>query len=206
MRTCTCPVGTYMTAIGTLSCPTSFGQVQKLIFQRAGGLATAGLGTTTTGSTDTYTTWTTLAAATDASKVVVTPFISGFTLEPGGPREFGSGNDVRDGIPIIWGTNPTKVKCKLYEATKAIAANIKALECETIQVALVNENGQVAFDATNTAKVVGFDVQSFHVSDRILGGYDGPDYYEISFSMPANWSAGWYIQTLLSGSMLDLNG
>jgi hypothetical protein len=206
MRTCVCPVGSFLTTIGTLTCPTSFGQVQKLIFQRAGGLSSAGLGTTTTGSTDTYSTWTTLAAATTNAKIVVTPFVAGFTPEPGGPREFGSGNEVRDGIPIIYGTNPTKVKVKVYEASKTIAANLKALECETIQVALVNENGQVAFDATNTGAVVGFDVQSYHVSDRILGGFDGPDYYEISFSMPGNWSSGWYVQTLLSGSMLDLVG
>lgn len=207
MRVCQCPVSTLgMTAIGILTCPTSFGQVQKLVFQRAGGLAGAGLGTTTTGSTDTYSTWTGLAAASGDSKIVVTPFVSGFTPELGTPREFGSGNEVRNGIPIIFGTNPTKIKVKAYELTSAMAANIKALECETLQVALINENGQVAFDATNTAKVVGFDVQSFHVSDRILGGYDGPDYHEISFSFPANWSAKWYVQTLLSGSMLDLAG
>lgn len=214
MRTCTCPVGTYLTTIGTLSCPTSFGQIQKLIFQRAA--QADGFGTQAT--VKTLSTWTTLLSATDSTKVVVTPYIAGLTPEPGTPREYGSGNEVRNGIPIIFGTNPTKFKCKIYEPTSAIVANLKALECESVVVGFVNELGYYGFEAQTVAtglpttapvdadEMHGFAVQSFHVTDRILGGFDGPDYVEISFSLPANWSKGWCIQVPTDHSGLDHNG
>jgi hypothetical protein len=211
MRNCICPVGTYMTNIGTNTCPTSFGQIQKLLFQRAA--QAAGFGTITT--TASLATWTTLLTAVDGTKVVVTPFIAGFTPETGKPREFGSGNEVRDGIPIIFGSNPTKVVCKLYEPSSAVAANLKALECESIVVGFVNELGYYGCEAQTVATGVpstspvaadelhGFTVQSFHVSDRVLGGFDSPDYIEISFSMPSNWSKGFYIQKPTDHSGLD---
>lgn len=211
MRVCTCPVGTYMTNIGALTCPESFGQIQKLLFQRAA--QAAGFGTLT--SCALLQTWTTLLTATNSTKVVVTPFIAGFTPETGKAREFGSGNEVRNGIPIIFGTNPTKVTCKLYEPTSAVVANLKALECESVVVGFVNELGYYGFEAQTVATGVpstepvsadelhGFTVQSFHVSDRILGGFDGPDYVEISFSLPANWSTGFHILKPTDHSGLD---
>ena len=198
MRNCTCPVGTYLTTIGTLTCPTSFGQVQKLIFQRAN--QAAGLGTTTT--IKTLSTWTTLLAATDSTKVVVTPYIAAFTAEPGTPREFGSGNEVRDGIPIIFGTNPTKIKCRLYEPSTSILTNLRLLECENLEVTLVNELGYYGHGGT-VSVVTGFPVQSMHVSDLILGGFDGPDYVEISFSMASGWSDAFTITAPTDHSGLD---
>lgn len=215
MRACVCPVSTLgMTAIGTLTCPTSFGQVQKLLFQRQAQVA--GFGTLTT--VKSLATWTALIAATDATKVVVTPFVAGFTPETGTAREFGSGNEVRDGIPILFGTNPTKVKLKIYEPSTAIVANLKALMCESICVGLVNELGYYGFEAQTVAtglpttapvsadEMHGFPIQSFYVSNRILGGFDGPDYVEISFAMKSNWDAGFAIVAPTDHSGLDLNG
>lgn len=201
MRNCTCPVGTYMTSIGTLTCPTSFGQIQKLIFQRAN--QTAGLGSTTT--IKSLATWTTLLAAVDSTKVVVTPYVSNFTMELGTAREFGSGNEVRNGVPIIFGTNPTKVTLRLYEPSTSIVTNLKALECETLEVTFVNELGYYGHGGT-VSVVTGFDVQSFHVSDRMLGGFDSPDYVEIAFSLPANWSSTFTITAPTDHSGLDHNG
>ena len=201
MRTCTCPVGTYLTTIGTNTCPTSFGQVQKLIFQRSG--QAAGLGSTTT--IKLLATWTALLASTSSTKVVVTPFIAGFTPDPGKVREFGSGNEVRDGIPINFGTGPTKYTLKLYEPATSIVTNLKALECESLEVTLVNELGYYGHGGT-AGVVKGFTVQQFHVSDRVLGGFDGPDYVEISFSMPPNWSSAFTITAPTDHSGLDHNG
>ena len=211
MRSCTCPVGTYIANIGSLPCPASFGQVQKLLFQRAAQVA--GFGTLTT--TKLLATWTTLLTAVDSTKVVVTPFVAGFTPENGKPREFGSGNEVRDGVPIIFGTGPTKVVVKIYEPTTAIIANLKALECESLEVAFINEQGYYGFQALMAAtglptanpvaadKMHGFNALQFHVSDRVLGGFDGPDHVEISFSMPANWSTAFCIVAPTDHSALD---
>lgn len=184
MRTCTCPVGTYLTTIASFTCPESFGQIQKLIFQRAS--ATAGYGSNTT--TILRATWTTTMTAVDGTKTVVTPYVSGVTMEVGAPREFGSGNEVRNGVPIIFGTAPTKVTVKLYEYPESIIRTIKELECETLTVGFINELGYFGLDGQSTAAYCGFPVQSLHISDRMLGGFESPDYHELTFSMPSNWS------------------
>lgn len=181
MRRCTCPVPTYMTSIGTLTCPESFGQIQKLIFWRAGNhiddVATTIL----------LATWTALKAATDSTKAVVTPFLSGLTMELGKAKEFGSGNEVRNGVPIIFGTDPSKVTAKLYEYPQSIIRTLKEMECESLEVILVNELGYFGH-RLDGALVKGFPIQSFFVSDKMLGGFDAPDYNELMFSLPAGWS------------------
>lgn len=199
MRNCTCPVGTYLTSITALTCPTSLGQVQKLIFQRT--VSTAGA----IADLPTRTTWTTLQSAVNDTKIVITPYISAFTTEVGAAREFGTGNEVRNGIPIIFGSNPTKVTLRLYEPNATVVSNIKALECETISVYLINELGYIAHSLSSDGTLgQGFAIQSFRVSDRMLGGFDGPDYVEISFSLASNWSEDFTILAPTTWSALDL--
>ena len=184
MRTCTCPVGTYLTSIGTLTCPESFGQTQKLIFQRKAASAT-GYGSVST--VIVLATWTTLKAATDDTKAIITPFVSGVTSEVGKAKEFGSGNEVRNGIPIIFGCDPTKVTVKLYEYPESLIRNMKLLACEALEVGFINENGHFGLNVSG-AVYHGFPIQSLFISDRKLGGFDEPDYHEMTFSLAANWS------------------
>lgn len=183
MRTCVCPVGTYLTTIGGLTCPTSFGQTQKLIFQRNGA---AGYGSVST--VIVLATWTVLKAAVDATKTVITPFMSALAIETGKAKEFGSGNEVRNGIPIVFGKDPTKVTVKLFEYSSSIIRDMAALACEPdLEVGFINE---VGFFGLRTVGAVykGFPIQSLFISDRTLGGFDSPDYYDLQFQLKPNWS------------------
>jgi hypothetical protein len=186
-------------SITALTCEENIGQVQKLIFQRTyNGTAVNSLGTTST--VITLQTWTTLLAAADDTKVEVTPYIAAHTTEPGKAKEFGSGNEVRNGIPIVFGTDPTKVSCRIYGPTSKLIRELKAMECEVLSVAMINELGWLAgkyltstgglpSDAPGASDLfMGFPMQQFHVSDLILGGLDGPDYIEMSWSFAAGWS------------------
>lgn len=184
MRRNTCPVPTCLGSITAITCPEDFGQIQKLIFWRSGNsIATDVL-------VKTQSTWTTLKAAADSTKAVVTPFLSGLTTEIGKAKEFGSGNDVRNGIPIVVGSDPTKVTVKLYEYPQQTIRDLKALMSESLlEVILVNENGWFGMRKTAAGVInYGFPIQSFFVSDKNLGGFDQPDHNELSFQLPANWS------------------
>jgi len=134
--------------------------------------------------------WDTLKAATDATKVIVTPIIAGFKPEPGKAKEVGSGNEVPFAIPIQFGTDPTKVTLRIWEASAETIRALKALQCESLEVVLINELGFFghSVDAATKATVFGFPVYSFHVQDKNMGGAESADYHEISFSLPANWS------------------
>lgn len=211
MRSCTCPVGTYLTTPGTITCPESIGQIQKLAFVRSA--STAGFGTGTTIINES--TWTTAMALTTGGKVIVTPFVSEPTVEIGKAKEFGSGNQVRDGIPVVFGTDPTKFSFKLYEYNDTIIRNLKTLACESISVAFINELGQIIARPVDTnglpesspgAATVyfGWEVQAFHISDRMLGGFDAPDHFELTFQLKPGWSDYLEIVTPTDFSGLDL--
>ena len=63
MRSCTCPVGTYLTPPGTQTCPENVGQIQKLAFHRYS--STTGFGTGTTILLEA--TWTAAMALTETT-------------------------------------------------------------------------------------------------------------------------------------------
>ena len=105
MRSCTCPVGTYLTPPGKQTCPENVGQIQKLAFHRYS--STTGFGTGTTILLEA--TWTAAMALTETTpnnKVIVSPFVDAPTVEVGKAREFGSGNEVRNGINLVCTIKP----------------------------------------------------------------------------------------------------
>lgn len=183
MRICDCPVPSYIGSIITTltPCPETFGQTQKFIFWRSGN-SIASVATMIIQAT-----WTTLLAATGSTKAVVSPFIHNPVTEVGVVKEFGSGNEVRDGIPIMIGREMTKFTCRIYDHAESYIRALKELECENLEVILVNGEGEFGHRLDGTV-VKGFPIRSFFVSDRKLGGFDEPDVHEIQFSFKPNWS------------------
>lgn len=216
MRSCTCPVGTYLTPPGTQTCPENVGQIQKLAFHRYS--STTGFGTGTTILQEA--TWTAAMALTETTpnnKVIVSPFVDAPTVEVGKAKEFGSGNEVRNGIARIFGTDPTKFSFKIYEATDSVIRNLKKMQCEkSVCVGFINELGQIIAKPTvaatglpdsapgATTLYVGWQMESLHISDRMLGGFDGPDYFEITFQLKPGWSDYLRVVTPTDFSGLDL--
>ena len=89
MITICCPLPTAIASVVTeTTCPTNFGQIQKLIFWRHGNTLAA------VSCAETESVWTTLLAAADDTKAIVTPFVSSATLTPGEARQYGGGNDT----------------------------------------------------------------------------------------------------------------
>lgn len=189
---CGCPPGAEIDDIPNADCPEEFGQLQKVIFQRlkqADG--TKNEITIATTDPNLLATWTALKAASDGTKVTVSPFIQNPETEPGAKREFGGGNATLGGIPIVLGAEPTTFAGQVYRARQDVIEAMKGYGCENIGVFLVNENGQIAGASDNIetpTKLSPFPIQGFFVGDKKLGGFEEVDSNAIEWAFPSNWS------------------
>ena len=199
---CGCPLGDHIADLEIAECSESFGQLQKVAFQRVNN--TSGVKNSVT-SPFTKTTWSTLFAAADGTKMTVSPYIQGPTTEPGEARTFGSGNEVLGGIPITIGREATTFSGTIYQEQQKVIAQMKEYQCETIGVWLIDENGNIGCqvdDLDNPTEYYPIPIYSFFVGDKNLGGYEEPDSNTISWSFMPNWSDTFYI---IKQSEMDFN-
>jgi hypothetical protein len=190
---CTCPAATALTDITAVTCPENFGQIQKIAFQR---LVASGVKNkfTTTNPIDTLASWTTLKAAADSTKVVISPYINAPTVEAGEARTFGGGNDTLGGIEEILGANPTSFSAVLRKMPAATIRDLKKLMCEAdagnLGVYLFDENGMIGAiqDGSTPTTYYPIPVRSLFVGDKSLGGFEAPDTNTISWSFLPDWS------------------
>lgn len=190
---CTCPVATALTAIPANSCIEEAGQIQKLLFQRIMS-ATAGVKNKITGATAaTKTTWTTLIAASDATKMIVTPFIESPEMEVGAKKEFGGGNGTLGGIPIITGRDFSTFKGVIYRTRQNVVSVMKLLQCENIGVYMIDEYGRIFCLTDNmTTPASGnyypIPIKSFFIGDKKFAGMEEPDSNSFEFRFMPNYS------------------
>lgn len=190
---CGCPAGAHIADLEINECKESLGQLQKVLFQRV--YQTAGALNRLTEPTK-KASWTALLAASDGTKVTVSPYIQGPTTTPGAARTFGSGNQVLGGIPITIGREPTPFEGVIYQESQKLISQLKQYQCEEIGVFLIDENGNIACHVDNLDDPTEYrpiPVYSFFVGDKNLGGVDEPDSNSISWSFKPNWSDNLYI-------------
>lgn len=191
---CGCPLGASLTEIPSVTCPESMGQIQKLWFQRKKDGSTVNKIDITVANEHTLnTTYSTFKAASDNTKLVVSPFVSNPETEAGAKREFGGGNQTIDGVPIILGREGTVFTAQIYQERQDVIAALKLLECEDIMVYMIDENGDIwghGDDLDSPTEFRGFYINknTFFVGDKNIGGLEEPDSNEISFALSANWS------------------
>lgn len=189
---CKCPRGAALPDIPTSDCAETFGQIQKVAFQRltkSDGTKNGFVGTTQ--NIALLASWTALLAAADDSKIIVSPYIQAPTAEAGAARTFGGNNDTLGGITEIIGAEPTPFTGVIRKVPQAIIKVLKQLICENIGVYLIDENGAIgALQAGTTAAPIWrpIPIRSFFVGDKTLGGFEAPDSNAISWSFLPNWS------------------
>jgi len=192
MIACTCPLGAALSDVSISTCPETVGQIQKVIFQRK--YASAGtLNKFVKASADpaTKASWTALLSAAGSTKVVITPYIEAPTVEPGAAKEFGSGNEVLGGMPIIVGSDPTTFTAAMRSAAQKTISELKTFMCEDIGVFLCDEHGDmwmIADNVTTPANYYPIPIKTLFVGDKKLGGFDEPDSNVISWRFAPNWS------------------
>ena len=190
---CKCPLGTALPDIPKFTCGESFGQIQKLAFQRLKGTSGTANKFTAEKAITKKASWDALLAATDDTKIVVTPFLNAPSAEAGAARTFGGGNDSLGGIEEVVGAEPTPFTAVIRRLPQTIVKAMKELVCESqahnLGVYLIDENGAVgALAGEAEGEYSAIPVESLFIGDKTLGGFDAPDSNAIQFSFRPNWS------------------
>lgn len=191
---CKCPLGASLATIPNVKCPESFGQIQKVAFQRLLSDAGAKNGFTTSKGITLLASWTALMEAADSTKIVVSPYIQAPTAEGGAPRTFGGGNETLGGIEEIVGREATPFTGVLRKIPQAVIKVMKQLECESyagnLGVYLFDENGAIGAieDAGTAGTYYPIPIRSLFIGDKTLGGLEAPDSNAIQWSFLPNWS------------------
>lgn len=206
MLTNCCPAAAALTTITAESCAKRLGQVQKIIFQRLmnGSTKNSIADGTSSGQAGLLATWTALKAATDSTKIVVSPFVEAPATDGGDAITTGGGNDSLNGVERVIGSNPVNFSCRLNNKAQAIIADMKKLMCEALGnnlgVYLVNENGQIA-GIKDSGSWYPIPVQRLFVGDLHLQGLVEDDYNDLSFGFAPNYSDKLDVLTLDSSAL-----
>lgn len=189
---CQCPAATYLTTITAVTCSESFGQIQKVAFQRLSSAGTPN--SITDANIKLLASWQALLTATDSTKVVVSPYIQAPTNEANSPRTFGGGNDTLGGVEIIIGREPSQFSAVLRGIPQNVIKIMKELECEAaagnLGVYLFDENGNICAvqDATTATTFYPIPIRSLFIGDKTFGGLEAPDSNAIQWSFLPNYS------------------
>ena len=194
MSICRCPAATALTSIPAVTCTESFGQIQKVAFQRLYSTGKTKNSFTTTAPITALASWTTLTAASDGTKVVVSPFVQAPTSEAGAARTFGGGNETLGGVEEIIGREPTTFSAVLRRIPQSVIKALKELQCESwadnLGVYLFDENGNIEAlqDETTATTYYPIPIRSLFIGDKAHGGLEEPDSNAISWSFLPNYS------------------
>lgn len=194
MSICKCPASTTLTDITAVTCGESFGQIQKVAFQRIYSSGTTKNSFTTSNAITALASWTAFEQAADSTKIVVSPYIQAPTSEAGAPRTFGGGNDTLGGVEEIIGREPTTFSAVLRKIPQSVIKIMKELQCESwndnLGVFLFDENGNIEAiqDETTPTTYYPIPIRSLFIGDKTHGGLEEPDSNAIQWSFLPNYS------------------
>ena len=189
MSMCSCPAGAALPQVPNASCPQNWGQTQKIIFQRIFKTAGTKNSFTQSASIKQLSSWSTLFAASDGTKCVITPYVEAPTADGGDAITFGGGNDTVGGTTKVIGRNPVNMSFVMRQMTQDVVKALKGLQCEDeLGVYLVNGDGQILALSPSDNTYYPIPIRSLFISDLKLMGLDNPDENALSFSFLPNWS------------------
>lgn len=174
-------------------CPESFGQVQKVAFQRLWKDDENKNSFTSENTITVLASWTALLLATDNTKVVVSPYIQAPTAEAGAARTFGGGNETLGGVEEIIGREPTPFTGVIRNAPQEVIKALKKMQCESwgdnLGIFIFDENGAIgAIKGSADGVYYPIPIRSLFIGDKTLGGLEAPDSNAIQWSFLPNWS------------------
>lgn len=190
MLTANCPLASALTAVPETTCPVDFGQIAKIAFQKR---QTTSSFTTTT--IKLLATWTPLLAASDASKVVISPLLSNLIVPKTEIlKEGGNDNTTYKGMPKVNGLAPAEVTALLQSISDATKQALQALF--PFSQIMPGYTELWAYFLTSDNKVIsksdgsGIDVFSVAVSDLGSEGFAKKNEADLKFFLEGGWSDG----------------
>lgn len=212
---CKCPAAAAIPTIPVANCVESFGQIQKVAFQRLvkeHGTKNA-FDSTVDPNKDikVLASWTSFISADDSTKIAISPYIQAPTAEGGAPRTYGGGNDTLGGVEEIIGREVTPFTGVIRKSPQNIIKALKELQCESwadnLGVFLFDENGAIGAikDTAVATKFYPIPIRALFIGDKTLGGLEAPDGNAIQWSFLPNWSDDLVIITPGFNPLTDLN-
>ena len=211
MITCKCPAAASLPDIPAVKCAESFGQIQKVAFQRLTYDDGSKISFPNAAAITLLASWTPRLSAEDDTKIVVSPYIQAPTTEAGAARTFGGGNETLGGVEEIIGREPTPFTGVIRKAPQAVIKALKELQCESwadnLGVYLFDENGNI--EAIQDEKVnttyYPIPIRSLFIGDKTHGGLEAPDSNAIQWVFLPNYSDDLKIVTPNFNPLTDLN-
>lgn len=191
---CQCPAQAALTTIPAVNCPANFGQIQKVAFQRLRQADGTRNSFTATNAIGLKASWTALMAATNGTKVVVSPYINAPADSGGDARMTSGGNDDLGGVAEVLGGNPVQFDGQLRSVPQSVIKVMKELMCEAnagnLGVFLFDENGKIEAlqDQTTQTTYYPIPIRGLFIGSKIHGNYDAKDANMISWQYPDNYS------------------
>lgn len=191
---CQCPAAAAITTIPNVVCPENFGQIQKVAFQRLRQADGTRNSFTLTAAITALASWTALLAATNGTKIVVSPYINAPADSGGDARMTSGGNDDLGGIPQVLGGNPVRFDGQMRGVPQSVIKTMKELQCEAqagnLGVFLFDENGKIEAikDATTATTFYPIPIRALFIGSKIHGNFDAKDSNAISWQYPDNYS------------------
>lgn len=189
---CSCPAAAALADIPAVACPESFGQIQKVAFQRLrkdDGTANAFTNLT---AIQALASWAALLAAANSTKIVVSPYINAPADSGGDARMSSGGNDDLGGIAEVLGGNPVQFTGSLRAVPQSVIKALKALQCEAqagnLGVFLFDENGKIEAIQDGDGGYRPIPVRGLFVGSKIHGNFDAKDSNAISWYYADNYS------------------
>ena len=183
-----------MPDIPAVKCAESFGQIQKVAFQRLTKADGTKNSFTSEAAITLLASWTPKMTAADGTKIVVSPYIQAPTAEAGAARTFGGGNETLGGVEEIIGREPTPFTGVIRKAPQEVIKALKEMQCESwgdnLGVFIFDENGAIGAikDATTEGTYYPIPIRSLFIGDKTLGGLEAPDSNAIQWAFLPNWS------------------
>lgn len=190
---CQCPAAASLTTIPNVACAENFGQIQKVAFQRLVKADGTKNSFTSTASILLKASWTALLAATDGSKVVVSPYINAPADGGGDARMSSGGNDDLGGVPEVLGGEPVQFTGQIRAVSQSVIKAMKSLQCEAnagnLGVFLFDENGNIeAIKGETDGTYYPIPIRALFIGSKLHGNYDAKDSNAISWYYPDNYS------------------
>lgn len=195
---CECPAAAAIPTIPVANCVESFGQIQKVAFQRLvkenGTKNAFDSAAEPKNDIKVLASWTVFISAEDSTKIAISPYIQAPTAEGGAPRTYGGGNDTLGGVEEIIGREVTPFTGVIRKSPQNIIKALKELQCESwadnLGVFLFDENGAIGAikDTAVATKFYPIPIRALFIGDKTLGGLDAPDSNAIQWSFLPNWS------------------
>lgn len=185
MENCPCPAPAAIPTIPATTCKENLGQIVRLILTRHGNQIAVN-----EASALLLATYTALVAAVDGTKIQFTPGLLEAVTIPAGTAitEGGDDNSTPLGRQLVVGASSIIQETGLLRnVDSTVIKTMKEFECEGLDIALVNQFGQIAFHKNADNSLRGFRSHAFFVGDKGNDGLNTQDKAMIRWGFDAGW-------------------